>query len=168
MPTKPFTDEDAVPLAGRDGRSRIPVLEETATVDRQTVDQGGYRITKSVSHEPRTLDVALSSSTVDVEHRPIGTALSPGEPLPVTRYEGDVLVIPVIEEVLVTEKRLMLTEEVRVRRVQTTRTDTTAFSLRKEQVVIERLGVDQPSTTGEPSSAGHPPATPPASPQEAP
>ena len=167
MPAKPFTDEDAAPLAGREGSSRIPVLEETATVGRQTVDQGGHRITKTVSHEPRTLDVTLSSSTVNVEHRPIGTPLPPGEPLPVTRYEGDVLVIPVIEEVLVTEKRLMLTEEVRVRRVETTRTETTAFSLRKEQVVIERLGVDQPSTTGTSSSAGHPPATPPASPKEA-
>jgi stress response protein YsnF len=55
---------------------------------------------------------------------------------PKVREEGDVLVIPILEEVV--EKRWLLKEEVRVRRrsVQTTHRDSVV--LRTEMVSVER------------------------------
>ena len=38
--------------------------------------------------------------------------------MPTIREEGDTIVIPIVEEMLVIERRLLLKEEVRVRRVR--------------------------------------------------
>ena len=63
---------------------------------------------------------------------------------PPPREEGDTLIIPVLEEVLVVEKRLVLVEELHVskRRVEERRPQ--SFTLRKEEVVAERLDEREP------------------------
>jgi len=53
-----------------------------------------------------------------VEHVPIGRMV---ETAPPVREEDGVTVIPVIEEVVVTETRLVLREELHVRRIPGTR-----------------------------------------------
>ncbi|MFD1693079.1 DUF2382 domain-containing protein [Azotobacter chroococcum] len=59
-------------------------------------------------------------------------------PIPQVRQEGDVTVIPVLEEVLVVEKRLVLKEELRVRRVVHEEPHSVPVTLRREQVTVER------------------------------
>ncbi len=61
------------------------------------------------------------------------------------RTEGDVVIVPVLEEVLVIEKRLVLKEELHVRRQATRETVEVPVTLRKQQGVVERL-----------SAKGHP------------
>jgi len=56
----------------------------------------------------------------------------------VVRHEGDTTVYPVVEEVLVTEKRLRLVEQVRVTRRQTTHKVRQQVGLRREEIVVER------------------------------
>ena len=119
----------------------IPIIEETLEVRKVAVDQGGYRINKRVQVHERVVDELLQHERVAVERRPIGRALAAGE-VPEARYEGDTLVLPVIEEILVTEKRLMLIEEVRITRMQGTHHDPQRIELRKEEIEIERLGAD--------------------------
>ena len=65
------------------------------------------------------------------------------------REEGDTTIIPVIEEVLVVEKRLFLKEEIRIRRTQTTQLHEETVTLRREEVVIERdaAGPSSPPAT---------------------
>ena len=55
------------------------------------------------------------------------------------RSEEDTLVIPLLEEVLVVEKRLLLKEEVRItkRRMETHRPQ--RVTLRREEAVVERV-----------------------------
>lgn len=55
------------------------------------------------------------------------------------RQEGDTLVLAVVEEVLVVEKRLMLKEEVRITRNSTERVQREAVTLRREEVEINRV-----------------------------
>src|SRR5207248_4822971 len=55
------------------------------------------------------------------------------------RYEGDVMIVPIVEERLVTERRLVLTEELHIRREVTTRRVPQQVVLRKEQVAVERF-----------------------------
>ncbi len=62
------------------------------------------------------------------------------------RQEGDTLIVPVIEEMLVTVKRLVLVEEVRITRVQGTHRKPQTFTLRKEHIEIERLAGEDAST----------------------
>jgi stress response protein YsnF len=69
------------------------------------------------------------------------------ETAPEIRTEGDVTILPVVEEVLVVEKRLVLKEEVHIRRRVTTETAEVPVTLRKQRVEVERIDPDKP--TGE-------------------
>jgi hypothetical protein len=57
------------------------------------------------------------------------------------------LIVSVVEEVLVTEKRLMLKEELRITRTESVFHDPQKFSLRSEDIAIERLEPGDPPAT---------------------
>ncbi|RZI54412.1 MAG: DUF2382 domain-containing protein [Pseudomonas sp.] len=116
----------------------VPLIEESLVVDKRVIDQGGYQIVKRVDIREEVVDEPLMAHTVLVERRPIGRLLSSMEP-PVVRQEGDTLIISIVEEVLVTEKRLMLKEELHITRSQAITHHSETFSLRSENVAIERL-----------------------------
>ena len=128
----------------------LPVIEERLEVSRVAVDRGGVRITKRVEAREVQVDELLRHDRDQIERRPIGRRLAEGE-LPEARYEGETLVIPVLEEVLVVEKRLVLVEEVRITRVQGTHRSPQTVTLRREEISMERLaaegrGLSQPPT----------------------
>jgi stress response protein YsnF len=62
------------------------------------------------------IDEELTHVRVEIERVPIDRTV---EVAPPTRQEGDITIIPVVEEFVVVERRLILKEEVRVRRVST-------------------------------------------------
>jgi stress response protein YsnF len=62
---------------------------------------------------------------------------------PALREEGDVLIVPVLEEVVVVEKRLVLKEELRIRRRAKSTLRELPVVLRKQRAVVDRL----PSST---------------------
>ena len=128
----------------------LPVIEEMARVQVVEVDQGGWRISKKVSVTEQQVDEELKDFSVQIERRPIGIRLE-GNEVPEARYEGNTLVISVVEEVLVTEKRLVLVEEVRITGVHGTHRAPQQVSLRKETVSVERLAPEpsQPTTLRE-------------------
>ena len=117
----------------------VPLVEETAEVRKVEVDQGGWRVVKRVSTDTQVVDEELQSENVEIERRPIG---QPVVMAPQTRYEGETLVVPVLEEVLVTEKRLVLVEEIRITRVRHTHRQPQTVTLRKDHIEIERLEPD--------------------------
>jgi stress response protein YsnF len=65
--------------------------------------------------------------------------IEPGADLPRIRTEGSVTIFPVLEEVVVVEKRLRLKEEVRITKRVTTENTETPITVRKQRAVIERL-----------------------------
>ena len=91
----------------------VPVLAEDVVVGKRTVETGLVRVRKTVREHEEILDEPLEQETVEVERVPINRIIE--RPLP-TRQEGDVTIISVTNEVLVVEKRLMFTEEVRITR----------------------------------------------------
>jgi stress response protein YsnF len=58
--------------------------------------------------------------------------------VPLVREEGEVTIIPIVEEVLVIEKRLILKEEVHIRRVRVPDVHREVVTLRTQDVVVER------------------------------
>ena len=123
-----------------DDRTRkVPVIAEALEVDRVAVDRGGYRLTKQVSSREEVVDEIVHTHLAEIERRPIGRELALDE-VPATRYEGDTLIVPVIEEVAVTQKKLFLIEEVRITPKQSTKREPRTYTLRKEEIRIERLG----------------------------
>jgi len=118
---------------GDQSRLSVPIVEEKLNVSKRTVEFGALEIRKTVEefHDSRRLP--LSFDQLDVQHvevnRPLNAPLEP-------RYEDDVLIIPVMEEVLVIEKRLMLKEEVRISKRQVVRAQQIDETLRREHVEL--------------------------------
>jgi uncharacterized protein (TIGR02271 family) len=114
----------------------VPVIRGALAVHTTPVETGRVRFRK-VGHEWKELvDPPLAHDEVIVERVPINRVME--GPVPVCS-EGDTLVIPLLEEVLVVEKRLLLKEEVRITR---RRVDTHApqrLMLRREEAVVERI-----------------------------
>ncbi len=121
----------------------IPILEETLRVSKREVVTGGVRLTKRVTEREETVDEALLRAGVRVERIPVNRVVTEAPP---SRQEGDTLVMPILEEVLVVEKRLMLTEEVRITRTQTEVHQPQVVTLRTEEAVIEEILPDAPLT----------------------
>ena len=114
----------------------VPVIEEVAEVGRQAVEAGRVRISKHVRQRQEVVDQAVVTEEVVVERVPVNRVISgPVEP----REEDGVLIVPVVEEVLVVEKRLVLKEEVRISRRRTESRQPQTVTLRAEDVEIQRI-----------------------------
>ena len=70
---------------------------------------------------------------------PINILVEPGAAPPQLRTEGNVTILPVVEEVLVVERRLLIKEELRLIRHATKEVIETPVTLRKQRAVVERL-----------------------------
>jgi uncharacterized protein (TIGR02271 family) len=130
-----------LPDAVRDARGLvIPVVEERLEVSRERVETGRVRISKSVEAREVVVDDPLKRESVRVEHVPINQVVTGA--VPQVREEGDVTVIPILEERVVTRTELVLVEEVRIHRDHSEYHDPQRVTLRKEVVAVERFGED--------------------------
>ena len=77
---------------------------------------------------------------VNVERVPINRVVAAPES---ARRENGVLIIPLYEETLVVEKRLVLVEELRITIEQTTQNASQTVALRREEAHIENLPANQ-------------------------
>ena len=117
-------------------KHRIPIVEERATIEKQVVPTGRVRITSRVEERLETLRDELIAQTVAVERVAVNREVdSP----PDVRTEGDVLIIPVIEQRLIVEKRWIVTEELHVRRTEHVEPVEIPVELRATQVSVERV-----------------------------
>ena len=115
----------------------VPVIEEELQVGRRRVETGGVRVTKKVHEREEVIDEPLLKEEVEVERVSVNRVVD--GPVEV-RHEGDVMIVPVLEEVLVVEKRLVLKEELRVTRRRVETRNPQRVTLRAEEVSVERLG----------------------------
>jgi uncharacterized protein (TIGR02271 family) len=113
----------------------LPVIAEQVVIHRNTRITGRVRISKTAQEREELVDEPLLRQTVHVEHVPINRVVE-GE-IPV-RYDGDTIIIPVLEEVLVVEKRLMLKEELHITQRQDEIRQPQRIVLRSEDITVER------------------------------
>ncbi|WP_312251127.1 YsnF/AvaK domain-containing protein [Sphingobium yanoikuyae] len=95
------------------GVERIPLIEESVSIEKRVVETGRVQVRTFVDDEQLMLREALAREIVDVERVAIGREV---DVAPQIREEGEFLIVPVMEERLVVEKRLFLVEELRLRR----------------------------------------------------
>jgi uncharacterized protein (TIGR02271 family) len=123
-----------------DSALTLPVYEEQLRVAARPVETGrGVRVSKRVIEQPYELEQALLHQRVEVRRIPVDEVVAPGA-APASRYEGDTLIVPVVEEVLVVEKRWRIREEIRITTVARTTSHRESGTLRSEQVSVERFG----------------------------
>jgi uncharacterized protein (TIGR02271 family) len=123
----------------------IPIAEEELRVDKRTVTTGKVRIRTIVDVETELARATLDGEKVEVTRVPVDRMVD--QP-PDVRTENDVTIIPIVEEVLVVEKRLLLKEELHVRKTKTTEDVEIPVELRKQRAVIERI----PATDSDPNN----------------
>ncbi len=81
----------------------------------------------------------LSHEHVVVERVAVGRVV---DAVPPVRQEGDVTIMPVVEEELVLVRRLVLKEEVHLRRVRSTTTHSETVAVREQHVAVTRTPLD--------------------------
>ena len=134
-------------------RTVVPVLEEQLDVRRRRVETGGgVRVKKSVDEYETSVDEPLVKEEVEVERVAIGRAV---DAPPSVRYEGDTMIVPILEEVLVVEKRLVLKEEIRITRQRRELHAPQRVTLRREHATVERIGEPGPSAVPAQGAAGN-------------
>ena len=130
----PAMPSDDLLASEREGALHFPIAEERLVPVKRQVDLGELRVHKTVEQVEEAVRQTVTRDELVIERVPVGRQLdAPLEP----RVEGDWLVIPIMEEVLVVQKRLMLTEEVRIRKRQLTEEQEVRELVRHERVELE-------------------------------
>jgi len=115
----------------------VPVIAEQLEVQKRKVEAGGVRVRKIVSEREEVVDEPLLREEVQVRRVPVGRVVE--GPVPV-RHVGDTIIVSLLEEVLVVEKRLMLKEELHITKEQVEHYRPQRVTLRTEEAVVERVG----------------------------
>ena len=122
------------------GETVLPLVEETLLVGKRRVETGRVRVSVTTDIEERVVRETLRSERTELERVPVGRELAAGEPAPALRHEPDgTVVVPVLEEVLVVERRLVLKEEIRVRLVAVDEAVEQPVTVRRQRATVERL-----------------------------
>lgn len=131
------TKTDAAPEAPK----TVQLIEEDAAVSVRAVATGRVRVETHVETFEQMARAELATDAVDVTRVPIDRPII--GVLPQLRTEGETTIVPVFEEVLVVEKRLMLKEELHIRRRTTVETVAEPVTLRRQVAEVERVGTDE-------------------------
>jgi uncharacterized protein (TIGR02271 family) len=140
-------DEHAADQAGE---TVLPLLAEEVAVSKQVVETGRVQVSRVTREREQLIDELLTHETVEIDRTPIGRQV---DRVPPIIDEGDTVVIPIVEEVLVVERRLFLKEEVRVRRVHSTERHQESVTLRHHEAVVTRLPVEPPAAGVDPDAS---------------
>ena len=125
--------------APRDDAIRVPLAEESLTARIVEREQGAIRIHTRVEQIPVQADVDLTTQHVEVSRHARDEVVTD---MRAPWHDGDDLVIPRYEERLVTEKRLVLVEEVRVHLSRQTESIHLQETVRKEVIDVEEISVE--------------------------
>jgi uncharacterized protein (TIGR02271 family) len=123
--------------AGKDTKAVLPLHTEDVSVGRRTVERGAVRVTVQTETHEHLVDEKLNRQHVEIKRVPIARPIDVAPPV---RTEGDTTIIPIIEEVLVVKRQLMLKEEIHLHYITTTQRHLERIPLREQTALIERSG----------------------------
>lgn len=113
----------------------IPVVQEHLTVSKELVDTAKVTVHKKVTEETASLNIPLVQEGYRVERVPLNKVV---DAPPQIRHEGDSMIIPVLREVLVVQKRYEIVEEVHLIKEKNVQQHQQDIVLRKEEVTVQR------------------------------
>ena len=119
-----------------DDPQHLMLAEETVSVDNRPIVTGRVRVRSETDTVETTARADLEGEALEVTRVPVDR---PVDAPPPVRTEGDLTIFPVVEEVLVVEKRLYLKEEIHVRRQLTNEAVEIPVTLQRQRAVVERI-----------------------------
>ena len=120
----------------------VPLHAEEVIVSRQRVERDIVRVATVTRSREQLVDEQVAREDVEVTRVPVGRIV---EAMPPVREEGDLTIMPVVEEVIVVERRLLLKEEVHIRRVRRTQQHRETVVLREQEAVVTRVPAAVPA-----------------------
>jgi uncharacterized protein (TIGR02271 family) len=114
----------------------IPVMEEQVQVDKKVVESAKVRIVKRVHEDLQDVDLSTRSEEVEIHKVVINKYV---DAAPAIRYEGDTMIVPVMKEVVVAEKKLVLAEEIHITKKTMRSNDQQTIPLLREELHVERV-----------------------------
>lgn len=114
----------------------IPLVEERVSVGKET--RLGDRVLVSTQTEAvqTSLAVELANVEVEVTRVPMNRKV---DAMPEVLVEGDLTIVPVVEERIVVTRELYLVEEVHIRRTEHLETTEVPITTRRQTVSVQRL-----------------------------
>jgi uncharacterized protein (TIGR02271 family) len=115
---------------------KLSLAAEEIVVKKEAVETGRVRVSKQTHTREALIDETLFHEHAEIETVPIGRQISEMPPI---RHENDTTIVPIVEEVLYTERRLILKEEIRITRRRTSEQFHENVTLRYQDAVITRV-----------------------------
>ena len=125
------------------GEIIVPLAAEQIRIGKKTVETGGMRVHKTVREVEQTIDEPIVRENLEVKRVAMNKFV---EDAPAVRYEGDVMIVPVLEEVIVTEKRLWLREEIHLVKQREEISNSQKVTLRVEEIDLEEFTAENIET----------------------
>jgi len=128
-------EADDVPEIGK-----LPLTEEQIHIEKRRVTTGKVRVQTMVDVSDELVTQELTAERVAVSRVPVNRYV---EIAPQIRTEGELTIIPILQEVLVVERKLLLKEEIHIQRTVTTELVTETVPVRKQRAVVESEEIDE-------------------------
>jgi len=116
--------------------SKLTLLAEELSVGKEAVETGHVRVSKQTHTREVAVDESLLRESAEIETIPIGRQIFE---MPSVRHEGETIIVPIVEEILHTERRLILKEEIRITQRKTTEQFHDRVTLRYQEAVVTRV-----------------------------
>jgi uncharacterized protein (TIGR02271 family) len=117
----------------------VPLIVEELEIEKRQVETGRVRISKVVHEREEVIDEPLLHEEVSIARVPTNRFVDEAIPI---RYEGDTMIVSLLEEVPVVEKRLMLKEELWITKRQVEAHKPVRVTLRSEETTVEHIDVE--------------------------
>ncbi len=128
----------------------IPVLAEELVVEKKPVPTGGVRVNRRVVEHDETVELPLRKEHLDVRRVMVDREVDGLLPV---RREGETTIIPIVEEVLVVEKRYRLKEEIHVTRTVRQELHTERVTLQRQEANVEQFDAEGRTRVVQPPEA---------------
>ncbi|WP_083764639.1 YsnF/AvaK domain-containing protein [Sodalis glossinidius] len=133
--------DNSPPSSQREGetsattQSTLPLAQERLDVAKRQVVQGRVTITRRTTEREEAIKVWLKHENVEIHRVVKGTPL---ETHPAIREEGDIMIIPVVNEHVEVVRTLVLREEIHIRKVTTAVPYQESVTLRSQDITLEK------------------------------
>ena len=128
------------------GETHFPLYAEDLTVSKRQIAGDMVQVSTVTRENESFVDETLNHERVQIDRIPIGRQV---DAVPPVRQEGDTTILSVVEETVVVERRLILKEEIHIRRLHVSERHQEAVILRKQEAVITRIEPHNSRTSGE-------------------
>jgi uncharacterized protein (TIGR02271 family) len=134
-PASRSTDASRSGVEPGNDETKLQLFAEELCVAKEKLETGRVRVSTRTLEREAVVDEDLARERVEIETVPINLRI---DVVPQVRQEGDTTIIPIVEEQLVVERRLMLKEEVHIKRVRSTERHQEKVTLRYQEAVVTR------------------------------